>query len=73
LTFGSDVALPNTGTRRDPVVGGIDELLDVRIGQDAFRQKAAGTRYARVNQSCIPDLERSKKPSRASRAEGTTR
>jgi hypothetical protein len=45
------VTLANTAARRDPLVGGVDEFFQLGIGDDAFRQKAAGARDACVDQS----------------------
>jgi hypothetical protein len=35
--------LADTAARSDPLVGGIDEFLQIGIGQDSFRQKTTGT------------------------------
>jgi len=49
LAFGGDVPLADAGARGDPFVAGFDELLEVRVGQDLFRQLAAGPGDARVS------------------------
>jgi hypothetical protein len=35
-------ALADAGARGDPLVAGVDELLEVGVGDDFFRQIAAG-------------------------------
>jgi len=35
--------LADAAARSDPLVGGVDEFLQIGIGQDAFRQETAGT------------------------------
>jgi len=42
LAFRRDVTLADAGARRDPLVAGFDELLQLGIGDDPFRQEAAG-------------------------------
>jgi hypothetical protein len=54
VTLGGDVPLPDTGSTGDPLVIGIDEFFQLCIGDDAFRQEAAGADDARVSQSRIP-------------------
>jgi hypothetical protein len=46
--------LANATARSDPLVGGIDEFFQIRVGQDAFRQKTAGTGNTCVDQSLSP-------------------
>jgi hypothetical protein len=41
--FGRQVAPLNTGTGANPFIGGLDDVLEIRIRQNAFRQVAAGT------------------------------
>jgi len=41
-----DVPNPDPGAIEDPLVGGIDHLLQIGIGQQALRQVASGTRDA---------------------------
>src|SRR5690606_33574806 len=49
LAFGGDVALADAGARGDPLVAGIDDLCQVVVGHDSFRQVAAGARDARIH------------------------
>ena len=41
LTVGRDMALLDAGTGAYPLVGGLDDSLEIRVGQDFFRQVAA--------------------------------
>jgi hypothetical protein len=42
LAVGGAAALADAGARGDPLVGGVDELLEIGVGDDLFRQVAAG-------------------------------
>ena len=42
LAVRDDVPLPDPGARRDPLVGGLDELLEVRVREDLLRDGGAG-------------------------------
>jgi hypothetical protein len=42
LAVGGAAALADAGARGDPLVGGVDELLEIGVGDDPFRQVAAG-------------------------------
>jgi len=53
--------LADAAARRDPLVGRIDKFFQIRVGQDAFRQKTAGAGDACVDQGLSPLLERSEK------------
>ena len=37
FVIGGDASLPDAGAVDDPLVVGLDQLLEVRVGQDAFR------------------------------------
>jgi hypothetical protein len=65
------VTLADAAARSDPLVGGVDEFLQIGIGQDAFRQKTAGARDACVDQSLSPFLQRSKFRARKTHATRT--
>jgi hypothetical protein len=41
LAIGGHVALADTSARCDPLVGGVDELFHIGVGDDFFRQVAA--------------------------------
>jgi hypothetical protein len=56
LAIGSQMALTDARARHDPLVAGFDELFEIGIGDDPFRQIAAGTGDAGVDQSSIPQL-----------------
>ena len=56
LALGDDVALADAGARRDPFVAGIDELLEVGVGQDPGRQGTAGTGETREHGHGLPFL-----------------
>jgi hypothetical protein len=42
FAIGGATALADAGARRDPFVAGVDELLEVGVGDDFFRQVATG-------------------------------
>jgi len=42
LAVGGAAALADAGARGDPFVGGVDELFEIGVGDDFFRQVAAG-------------------------------
>jgi hypothetical protein len=42
LAVGGAAALADARARRDPLVGGLDGLLEIGVGDDFFRQVAAG-------------------------------
>jgi len=42
LAVGGAPALADARTRGDPFVGGFDDLLEIGVGDDLFRQIAAG-------------------------------
>jgi len=42
FAIGGAAALADAGARRDPFVAGVDELFEVGVGDDFFRQVAAG-------------------------------
>jgi hypothetical protein len=42
LAVGRAPALADARARRDPLVGGFDDLLEIGVGDDFFRQVAAG-------------------------------
>ena len=42
LAVGGDVPALDPGARADPFVAGVDQLLEVGVGQDLFRQVAPG-------------------------------
>jgi hypothetical protein len=42
LAVGRAAALADAGARGDPLVGGIDDLLEIGVGDDLLRQIAAG-------------------------------
>ena len=42
LANGRKMALADAGARRDPLVAGIDQLLEIGVGDDFLRQIAAG-------------------------------
>ena len=46
LAVRSLASLADAGTRTDPFVAGLDELLEILVGDDLFRQIAAGARNA---------------------------
>ena len=45
---GRDVAPLDAGARADPLVGGVDRLLEILVREDLFRQVAAGAGDARI-------------------------
>src|SRR5262249_13520473 len=51
VSFGDDVPLPDAGPRQDPFVGSLDDLLEVRVGQDFPRHGGARAGDARPNHS----------------------
>jgi hypothetical protein len=61
LAFRGDMALADAGAAVDPFVGRVDELFQVRVGQDLLRQIAAGACDTGMNQSGFP-LNRSTAP-----------
>src|SRR5690348_788035 len=56
FAVGGDAAFTDAGARADPLVAGIDDLLEVGVGADAFRQRAAGGEDACSGQRAIPQL-----------------
>jgi hypothetical protein len=42
FAIGSHAPFADAGARGDPFVGGIDEFLEIGVGDDFFRQIAAG-------------------------------
>jgi hypothetical protein len=42
LAVGGAAALADARARGDPLVGGLDDLFEVGVGDDFFRQVAAG-------------------------------
>jgi len=42
LAIGRAAALADAGARGDPLVSGFDDLLEIGVGDDFFRQIAAG-------------------------------
>jgi hypothetical protein len=42
LAVGGAAALADAGARGDPLVGGVDELFEIGVGDDLLRQVAAG-------------------------------
>jgi hypothetical protein len=61
LAFRGDMALADAGAAVDPFVGCVDELFQVRVGQDLLRQITAGACDTGMNQSGFP-LNRSTSP-----------
>jgi hypothetical protein len=43
FAVGRAPALADARARRDPFVGGFDDLFEIGVGDDLFRQIAAGT------------------------------
>ena len=54
------VTLPDTGTRADPFIGGIQEFFQVFVGDDLFRNVMRCRRDFRVVQEVPPDLQNEK-------------
>jgi len=46
LAVGGDASLADAGARNDPLVTGLDALLEILVGDDLFRQIAAGAEDA---------------------------
>ena len=46
LPIGRLAAFADAGTRANPLVTGLDELLEILVGDDVLRQIAAGARDA---------------------------
>jgi hypothetical protein len=67
LAFRGDVALADAGAGVDPFVGRVDELLQLRVGQDLLRQIAAGACDTGMNQSGFPPASGPRGPSAESR------
>jgi hypothetical protein len=42
FAVGGAAALTDAGARGDPFVGGVDDLLEIGVGDDLLRQVAAG-------------------------------
>src|SRR5699024_2233448 len=54
FTIDGNMALLDTGARANPLVAGVDEFLQIGIGQYAFGQRAASGDDACVSQSGSP-------------------
>ena len=52
LALGGDVALADAATRDDPLVGGLDHLLEVGVGQHLLGKVAARAHDARIDGHC---------------------
>ena len=51
FTFGGDMPFADAGALDDPLIGGIDQLFEIGVGEDAVRQIAAGAENAGIGQA----------------------
>jgi hypothetical protein len=58
FAVGGAAPLADAGPRGDPLVGRVDDFLEIGVGDDLFRQVAAGAGDARVDQKVLPTKER---------------
>ena len=54
LAVGGHVAALDAGAAADPLVGRVDDLLEVEVGDDLLRQVRAGAGDARIDQLAAP-------------------
>ena len=64
FAFRGEMAFSNTRARRNPLVARVDKFFEFGIGDDPFRQIAAGTGDAGVDQRSIPQQLRLKTQTR---------